>query len=607
VFPSLSFSWKLLTRRQKLIYSVIVSLRLIVNFLDIAGLALLGFAAGIAANSLLQSGEESFLGFSLTGLEPKELVPLMALVLVFFVGKSVLAIFFQWATYRFLATIEVDRGTELIDYLFTGRLSRLHRFSRSEIQFAAGPSVKAVYSGLLGGFSTVVTEVALLLSIVVLFVLVDPLSALVIVTYFVVVVGLLQWIIATRYTRAGKRSVKGGIGANAVILEMVDNFREMAVAAKQPFFVKKFRRAKAVEAFSQATVKILNNLPRYVVETALVLGAFLFLGWQFYRGEVADALISLGVFLAGGTRMMGALIPLQGAINGLLVAVPQSEMARGLLGEMRGWRPAKSADRQRGVVKPEPRSRPVQKGYAVSISHLAFQHEGADKQTLADISVTLPAGSFSAIVGPSGAGKTTLVDVLLGLLPPDSGEVLIDGDSPLTVRARESGSIAYVPQRPGLIAGTIAENIALGVPATDIDRRLVQECIESSQLAAFVSELPEGIDTDLGKHAHALSGGQIQRMGLARALYTRPRLLVLDEATSALDAQTEADISESIRGLGKKTTVVVIAHRLSTIQHADCVFAMEDGRIIGSGTFREVRKSVPSIESYVQLMSFDEE
>ena len=604
MLKSLSFSWKLLTRRQKLVYVAIVFSRLLINFLDIAGLAVLGLVAGIAANSVLGPGETTFLGFSLSDLGGAAIVPLMAVVLVFFVGKSVIAVFLQIATYRFLATIEIDRGTEIVRYLFSGTLSLVNRFSKSEIQFAAGLSVKAVYSGLLGGFSSVLTETALLLSIVVLFVLVDPVSALLIVGYFVVVVGLLQWLIAARYTKAGSRSVTGSIGVNAVILEMVGNFREIAVAIRQPFFLRKFRGVKAQEARSQATVKILNNLPRYVVETALVLGAFLFLGWQLSRGEAADAIVAIGVFLAGGTRMMGALIPLQGAINGLLQANPQSELARNLLREMKN-QPRKPFVKDDNVAG-EASSAISDKGFSVSVSHLTFQHSGAERPAVTDVSLEVAAGAFVAIVGPSGAGKTTLVDVLLGLLEPDSGEVLINGETPLKVRSRESGSIAYVPQRPGLVQGTIAENIALGVPAAEIDRDRVRECIQRSQLESFVAGLPDGIDTDLGKHSDALSGGQTQRMGLARALYSRPRLLVLDEATSALDARTESHISESIRELAPATTVIVIAHRLSTIQHADCVFAMEAGRIVGSGTFRQVRKAVPMIEQYVQLMSFDD-
>ena len=219
--------------------------------------------------------------------------------------------------------------------------------------------------------------------------------------------------------------------------------------------------------------------------------------------------------------------------------------------------------------------------------------------------MTIPAGGYVAFVGSSGAGKTTLADLILGVNESDSGSVLVGGQSPFLMRAVSPGQIAYVPQNPGLVSGTVAQNIALGIPDSEIDEARAIEVIEMVELREFVDSLPEGIHSDLGKQADSLSGGQKQRMGLARALYPSPRLLVLDEATSALDAGTEASITSTISRLGLSTTVVVIAHRLSTIQDADRVFVIENGLISAEGTFPEVRRTVPLIEEYVRLMSLE--
>ena len=216
----------------------------------------------------------------------------------------------------------------------------------------------------------------------------------------------------------------------------------------------------------------------------------------------------------------------------------------------------------------------------------------------------MPSGSYAALVGPSGAGKTTLVDLMLGLHQPDSGRVLLNDVSPMELRQRSPGLISYVPQKPGLVSGTLANNIALGVSDKAIDEDLVWSALRKAQLGEFVESLPEGIFSSLGSHSDALSGGQIQRLGLARALYTEPRLIVLDEATSALDAATEASVAGAIRALGLETTVIVIAHRLSTIQHADSVHVIDAGRVLASGKFSDIRKNVPMIEEYVNLMSF---
>ena len=245
-------------------------------------------------------------------------------------------------------------------------------------------------------------------------------------------------------------------------------------------------------------------------------------------------------------------------------------------------------------------------GLGIEVVNLSFKHDGQTDAAVNNVSLSVQGGSYVAIVGPSGAGKTTLVDLILGLYVPEGGVVRVEGSDPRLLREKQPGLISYVPQRPGLVSGSVSENVALGVEKDQIDEERVRKSLSNAELLSYVESLPDGIWTDIGEHADSLSGGQAQRLGLARALYSEPRLIILDEATSALDAATEASISSSIQAFGQDTTVVVIAHRLSTIQHADTVFVMQDGRVVSSGTFKEVRKAVPMIEEYVQLMSFDD-
>jgi ATP-binding cassette subfamily C protein len=238
---------------------------------------------------------------------------------------------------------------------------------------------------------------------------------------------------------------------------------------------------------------------------------------------------------------------------------------------------------------------------------VVFTHLDKKVPTIKGVSFSIASGGYEALIGPSGAGKTTLVDLLLGLYKPDSGTILVDGRDPRVLREESPGLISYVPQRPGLVSGTIANNVALGQTPDEIDEAGIRDALQKAQLLDFVDTLPEGIHSSLGVHSDSLSGGQIQRLGFARALYTKPRLIVLDEATSALDARTEASVASSIKNVGAETTVVVIAHRLSTIQDADQVHVIDDGQVVSSGTFSQVRKKVPMIEEYVQLMSFTDD
>ena len=302
--------------------------------------------------------------------------------------------------------------------------------------------------------------------------------------------------------------------------------------------------------------------------------------------------------------MMAALLPIQAAIANVKIFGPQADLAQRLLPEARAWKAAE-LQRQQDQDNVSNKNDDL-RGYSISVRDLSFTHVDASEPALHDISLEISPGAFVAFVGPSGAGKTTLADLVLGINEPDSGAVDISGFQPTRLRELYPGAIAYVPQNPGMVSGTIAENIALGEALDAMDEKRVWDSLEKAELANYVRALPKGIHSDLGAQADALSGGQKQRLGLARALYTNPRLLVLDEATSALDAGTEANIATAIRNLGKSTTVIVIAHRLSTIQHADKVSVIEDGQISAEGTFKEVRKAVPLIEEYVRLMSIDE-
>jgi ABC-type multidrug transport system fused ATPase/permease subunit len=246
----------------------------------------------------------------------------------------------------------------------------------------------------------------------------------------------------------------------------------------------------------------------------------------------------------------------------------------------------------------------VHEGFAANIElkNVSITYPGKNVPALDDVSLKIPAGKSVAIVGPSGAGKTTLIDILLGVLEPTKGEVFISGMSPLEAISHWPGAISYVPQDVMISKRSIRENVGLGYPKEVATDELINSAIQVSFLAKFVSSLPQGLNTLVGERGAKISGGQRQRLGIARAMFTNPQLLVLDEATSALDGETEASITKSIHNLRGSATVVMIAHRLSTVRDADIVVYMAEGKIITTGTFNEVRNAVPDFDRQARLM-----
>jgi ATP-binding cassette, subfamily B, bacterial PglK len=600
-------SWSLLTRPEKIHFSVRIALRFALNGLDIVAVGLMGVLGAITATGL--SGERiTIFQYTLPSPTASNVVALVATVALLFIAKGGISIIFARWTAVFLAGIVIKNSSRVTRFLFSGSLQSLKRYSRAEIQFLVGTSVNATFAGVLGSLTTLVIEGTMFLSIFAVFLAVDWSSALVIAAYFALMIFVMQLFTAKRYLQSGRNLQRGAVQSGGSILELVDAFREISVLGKQDFFLTRLIDAKKLSARTGVELQILKSLPRFIAESGLILGALGFVVWQLGRGSLGEGLLALGVFLAGSFRMMTAILPLQQLWNELRVSQNWVTSAQEILLRIQNTPEPLNFNifSKTGRVSPESKLEDRHPELDILLDNVSFRFEKTHPKVVDSVTLHVPAGSFAAIVGPSGAGKTTLVDLMLGLYDPESGVVHIGGFPPAKLRTEIPGLLAYVPQRPGLVSGSIANNVALGVPDSEINEEAVWDALEQAQLRELVTGLPNKIHSSLGAQSDALSGGQIQRLGLARALYTNPRFIILDEATSALDAATEASVAEAIRKLGSDTTVIVIAHRLSTVQHADQVHVMDEGKLIASGTFKEVRKTVPMIEEYVKMMSFDD-
>ena len=599
-------SLRLLRPRQRLIFIVLTSARVVTNLLDVLGLMAIGLLGAMLASGLNDRTEASFAGFSIPIESSRDYLWITVLIAVFFLSKSVLATVLLRLSSLFLARAEGKAAVEIAEYIYSGDLSRVKQFSRGDLQFVLTTSSQQGMTYLLMAGAAILTEGALFASVVIVFFFVDPSTAAVITVYFLLLVLSFQLFINRRLKRLGQRLKSNSIGVTNAIQDLTLAFREIVVFSRRWFFLDRFDGFRKRFAQDMALQTFLMGLPRFFVETGLMFGVLAIIGFQFLRGNLSEGLVTTAVFLAGGVRLMAALLPLQNAVAKIKMMGPQAEMAQGLIDTARRLGTA-STQTTTEEVKSSSLASDVNdaEGYSVEVRDVTFTHVGSEHPAVSEVSLKVAGGGYVAFVGPSGAGKTTLADLILGINTPDAGEILVGGHKPAELREIRPGAISYVPQNPGMVSGTIAQNVALGEPEEAINVDRVWEALSKAELADYVRALPKALDSDLGKQSDSLSGGQKQRLGLARALYPNPRLLVLDEATSALDAGTEASISSTIEKLEGAVTVIVIAHRLSTIQHADVVYVLEDGRISAQGTFSEVRKKVPMIEEYVRLMEIE--
>jgi ABC-type bacteriocin/lantibiotic exporter with double-glycine peptidase domain len=334
------------------------------------------------------------------------------------------------------------------------------------------------------------------------------------------------------------------------------------------------------------------------MELTVVIGGFIICASQFYLHTAQHATAVLTIFLASSTRIAPAILRIQQSGLSLKQNAGASLPTLELIRKLNLAKLSDEATEEPSFLYPEFNSE-------IFLKRISYKYPNSSNLVISDLSLTIKKGSIVSIVGASGAGKTTLVDIILGIKKPVAGEVLISGVIPEEAINRWPGSIAYVPQDVAIINGSIQDNIILGYPNLAKYNSKIQKASEVASLTDFIKSLPQGINSLVGERGNKISGGQRQRIGIARAMFTSPLLLVLDEATSSLDGITEHDITKSILSMRGDVTVIIIAHRLSTVINSDLVVYLDNGKILASGKFNEVRNMVPNFDRQVRLADLE--
>ena len=585
--------------RKKII--AVVAIQISFGLLDLAGVALVGILGALAITGVQARGPGDRVSILLEFLRLDDntlqsqatLIGLLAATLL--ISKTFFSIIFIRKTIFFLSRRSAAISANLTSRVLAQPLVKVQSRSMQQTLYAVSSGVNSITMNVLGTTVAIISDTSLLVILAAGLFIVDPIVALSTLIVFAAIAYILYRLMQVRAVRLGEEQRFLEIESSEKTLEVLNSYREIVVRNRRSFYSRELGRIRYKLADVIAERAFMPNISKYVIEITVVLGSLGIAALQFAVNDAARAFAVLAVFMAASTRISPAILRLQQGAVSIKSSIGSAGPTLDLIEEL------------------EELSAGSEKVDDLNFEHIGFTGEIKLENVsltyptkkipaVKDISLQIKPGQVVSFVGPSGAGKTTIIDVILGVLSPDSGSVQIQGNPPLSAIKHWPGAIGYVPQDVMISNGTIRQNVCLGYSSSEVDEDDIWQALEVAQLAKFIRELPEGLDTPVGDRGTKLSGGQRQRLGIARAMFTKPKLLVLDEATSSLDGTTEASISEAVHNLKGGVTIVMIAHRLSTVKESDVIHYLAKGKLEMSGTFDELRSNIPEFDKQAQLM-----
>ena len=492
-----------------------------------------------------------------------------------------------WIQTHYLALARKELSSEL----FTGYLYLPYSFhvqrDTTSLSRVIGGDVESALGGFLASLLGVVSKGLSGLVLISLIIVVDPTVAL----GTVLVLGcgymFVYRLIRARQVRLGAKMIEASLTVGRTTLEGLHGVKELRVLGRESASTTEFKNSFSVLTETQASNQLASALPRYVIEVFAYAGIVAVTLAFVLKGQGTAAIPSLALYALAGNR----LVPIFQQFFAAAITIKYHTRA------------VESLEADLAVVRNSTRhdliehDQPLAFKNEIVLENLTFQYPTANRPALNQVSLTIPQNQSIGLVGRTGSGKTTLADVILGLYPPASGTISVDG-----VNLDESNErawrkrVGYVPQNVFLTNASVARNIALGIPEDQVDHAAVVRAAQMAQAEEFISQLPDGYETVVGERGVKLSGGQRQRLGIARALYHNPDVLVFDEATSALDGMTEDAVMQAVQSLSAERTMILIAHRLRTVQACNRIVMLEAGRVVADGAYDALMQSSPAFK-----------
>lgn len=505
---------------------------------------------------------------------PRAYLMFIAIALaVLYVMKNVYLMMEHNIQYRFVYGNMFALQEKLLDTF-------IHRPYEYFLHVSSGEIVRIISTDTRDAFNLLVLLLNLFTELVISFMLttaifvITPLITLCIAALLLVMIIFIFAILKPILHRMGVNSQKSAAGMNKWLLQSIQGIKELKVMQKEDFFRKSYNNYGKEYVRSLRWNQTLNTVPRFIIEGICMGAMFIVVAVLIGNGTEFQSIIPMLTAVAmAAIRLLPSVNRISVALNSISYGEPMLDKVIENMRVLEERTPQTNIRKSHDLHIPKLR-------HMLAFEHVTYHYPNAEESVLSDASMMIRRGESVGIVGPSGAGKTTSVDIILGLLNPQGGQVLVDGVDIKNDLPAWLSQIGYIPQMIFMMDDTIRANVAFGKKESDIDDAEVWRALKDASLDEFVKTLPEGLNTQIGERGIRLSGGQRQRIGIARALYQNPEVLIFDEATSSLDSETEKAIMESIYGLHGAKTMIIIAHRLSTIEICDHVYRVENGTII---------------------------